>query len=861
MYLDTSKYKIESMKLILLFLFSVTLILSFGQNKVNEGGIFYNEYKSKSPAVITDFAVKGDLLSLKMDDDIYYKYSNSDWHFIRCTSLKLGQLYQDEIVTQLYFTPSFPAILNDTMRLVQNIDSVHAGFSPLPSSFTGKDIIIGYIDTGIDFNHGDFKNDDGTTRVLRYWDHSLGVDAGRTPPKYGYGQVWTNTDIDNGVCTSTDNHAHGTTVSGTGSGNANENGRYKGAAPESDIIIIETNFNLANWTLTVADAIDYVFEMADSLGKPAIVNTSVGDYLGSHDGTDPASQIVDSLLKDKAGRIVVAAAGNAGNWGKFHLKTSVDTDTSFTWFEVNPTSTFGTPAVYFDLWADTVDFKNVNFALGADVQIPNIEFRGRTQFYNIQSLLGITTIDSIMNNSNKLSPVEIYAEEINGVYHLEVYLENPDSADYLYSFMTTGNGLYDLWSGTTMGLSNIKSIGLPDVADYPNIIHYNLPDTLTTIVSSWNCLESVTSVGNFAGQLDYIDVNGSLYTFNHTPGKLSINSSKGPNRNGYIKPDVSATGDGNLSSVIGQYANNGSGSLAEGGMHIRNGGTSIACPVISGIAALYLEKCPKSTFEDYKNALLVNAKEDDFTGVTPNFAYGYGKVDAFKLLTETNFDVTLIGDTLICDDPEVFETVENNFISYTWHNNLSTPSISINETDTVYIIVENERGCKSFSDSIIVIKGTLPINPVINVLGGGLVTTPADSYQWFLEGISIENADEQFYNPIVSGDYSVEAFSPEGCSYVSNESLIDLSTLAELKKNEFIVFPNPFVDHFQIIKNDYYDITIMINDITGKLIYEFVEVDSTDLFISISMDIFPSGMYFVTLSYDKSFKTFKLIKQ
>ena len=49
-----------------------------------------------------------------------------------------------------------------------------------------------------------------------------------------------NNDIDNGICTSTDNHAHGTTVSGTGSGNANENGRYKGAAPESDIIIVET---------------------------------------------------------------------------------------------------------------------------------------------------------------------------------------------------------------------------------------------------------------------------------------------------------------------------------------------------------------------------------------------------------------------------------------------------------------------------------------------------------------------------------------------------------------------------------------------------------------------------------------------
>ena len=849
------------MKLILLISILLSTTLSFGQRKGTEGGIFYNHYKAKSPTVITDFAVKGHASKLKSNKAIHYKYSNSDWHFIRCTSELLGELCESKTVTQIYFTPSFPAMLNDTMRLVQNIDSVHAGYGPLPNSFTGKNVIIGYVDTGIDFNHGDFKNTDGTTRVLRYWDHSLGFDAGRTPPKYGYGQAWTNIDIDNGICTSTDNHAHGTTVSGTGSGNANENGRYKGAAPESDIIIVETNFSLGNWTLTVADAIDYVFEVADSLGKPAIVNTSVGDYLGSHDGTDPASQIIDSLLKDKPGRIVVAAAGNSGNWGKYHLKANVDSDTSFTWFEVNPTSTLGSPGVIFDLWSDSLDFKNIDFAFGANLQTANYDFRGSTQYHNIQSMLGTTVVDSIMNNGNKLSPVQIFAEEINGVYHLEVVLENPDSVDYLYSFMTTGSGVYDLWSGANIGLSHIKSTDLPNAADYPNIIHYHLPDTLTTIVSSWNCLESVTSVGNFAGQLDYIDVNGDTYTFNHTPGRLSKNSSKGPNRNGYIKPDVSATGDGNLSSVIGQYANNGSASLAEGGMHIRNGGTSIACPVISGIAALYLEKCPNSTFDDYKNALFLNGREDSFTGITPNFAYGYGKIDAFKLLNETNFDVTLIGDTLICDSPEVFETVEANFETYTWFNSETTPSITMDETDTVFLEVSNNKGCRSYSDSIVVIKGTLPISPVINPLGGGLVTTPADSYQWYLDDVIVDGATEQFYNPIVSGVYSVEVFSPEGCSYTSNSSSIDLSTLTELKKNEFVVFPNPFVDHFQIIKNDYYNLSIMITDVTGKLVYEFIEVDSSDLFISISMDDFPSGLYFATLSYDESYKTFKLMKQ
>jgi len=833
----------------------------FGQN-TKYGGIFYNRYAEKSPIQITDFAVKGDLNKIISNSRVHYKYSTGEWHFIRCASVVLTELCESKIVTQIYFTPSKPAMLNDTMRLVQNIDSVHAGYTPLIDSFTGDGVIIGYVDTGIDFNHGDFKNIDGTTRVLRYWDQSLGSNPSRTPPKYGYGQVWTNEDIDNGICTSTDNHAHGTTVTGTGSGNANENGRYKGAAPESDIIIIETNFSLGNWTLTVADAIDYVFTVADSLGKPAIVNTSVGDYLGSHDGTDPASQIVDSLLNDKPGRIVVAALGNSGNWGKYHVKGNVDADTSFTWFEVNPTSALGTPAVYFDFWADTADFNNVDFAIGADVQSPDFSFRGRTPFFNIQDLLNQTKVDSIMNGINKLSPVEIYAEEVNGVYHMEVFLENPDSSDYLFRFMTYGDGEYDLWSGQSgLNLSNIKSIGLPSLVDFPAIEDYHMPDTLCTLVSSWNCLESVVSVGNFAGQKDYIDVNGNLFAFSHTPGELSVNSSKGPNRSGYQKPDVSATGDGNLSAVIGAYANNGSGSLAEGGMHIRNGGTSIACPVISGIAALYLEKCPTSNFEDYRNALHANANEDNFTGVTPNYAYGYGKVDAFELLNTTNFDVTLVGDTLICDDPEMFNTVENNFNSYDWFNGEVTQSIEMNSTDTVSVIVSNVRGCKALSDSIIVIKGTLPIDPVINILGGGLVTTPANDFQWFFEGNQIENANEQFYNPDTSGLFSVEVFSPEGCSYVSDPIAVDLSTLLELKKNEFIIFPNPFVNSFQIIKNDYYDVELVITDVNGKLIYEYIEFDSNDLFVSVNIEEVPSGLYFITLKYDKSFRTFKLIKQ
>ncbi len=850
------------MKYFLSYILILLTSLSWAQTQKTEGGIYYNHYKAKNNTTLTDFAVKGDFDAIVSDKNTHYKYSNDGWFFIRCTPQNLTHLTQKGAINQIYFTPSFPTVLNDSTRLYQNVDSVLQGYAPLIDSFTGKGVIIGYVDTGLDHQHGDFLNDDGSSRVLRYWDQSLPFDAARTPAKYGYGQVWTNVDIDNGICISTDNNAHGTTVTGAGSGNGKENGKFMGVSPDSDIIIVETDFSLANWTLTVADAVDYIFSVADSLGKPAIVNTSVGDYLGSHDGSDPASHIIDSLLNEKPGRIVVAAAGNSGALGKYHVKANVNADTSFTWFEVNMSSAFGNPAVYFDLWADTADFNNVYFAMGADVQSPNFEFRGRTNFYNIQNIIGMQT-DSIMNNGNKLSPVEFYAEEINGVYHLEVLLNNMDSTNYLYRFMTYGSGLYDAWGGSAFGISNIKSTGLPSTSTNPDMTFYHLPDTLTTIVSSWTCSPNVITVGNYNNKKDYIDVNGNTYVFpNLIPGDLAASSSKGPTRTGVQKPDVVATGDGSISSCPSflYLANPTSNALADGGKHVRNGGTSMASPVIAGIAALYLEKCPTSTYADFKNDLINNTFQDNYTGVTPNYAFGYGKVDAFKLLNSTNFDVTLLGDTLICDTTVEFSTLENNFQSYLWSDSSSNNTLLTNVTDTIYVTVTNNRGCKALSDTIRVVKGSMPLSPIINILGGGLVTTPANNYIWYFNGNTIPGANEQFYNPDSSGIYSVEVFSPEGCSLVSDTVSIDLSTINELKQNEFIIFPNPFTSSFQIIKNDYYQVDIQINDMNGKNVYHYIQFDSTDLFISVDLPELEAGMYFITLKYDNSYKTFKLIK-
>ena len=852
-------------KLLINLILFLSVTYAHGQRQVF-GGITYQKYAEKYPEKISDFAVKGDASFLKNNERIHYKYQHGVWHFIRCSSTTLSYLMQNNTITQIYFTPSAPKVLNDSMRLEQNIDSVLQGNYPLQESYTGKDVIIGYVDTGIDFLHEDFLNTDGTTRVLRYWDQSLPVDASRTPSKYGYGQVWTQSDINNGICTSTDNHAHGSTVTGTGSGNGLALQKFKGVAPESDIIIIETDFTLANWTLTVADAIDYVFAVADSLGKPAVVNTSVGDNLGSHDGSDPASQIIDSLLLAKPGRIVVGAAGNSGNWDRYHVRGEVNLDTTFTWFEVNLSSAFGVPAVFFDLWADTASFKNVKFSFGGISTTSNFTEKGRTQYYSISSLLGSTVNDSIMVNGQIASPVQFYCEEVNGVYHIEALLENPDSTDFLYAFNTVGlSGQYDLWSGKAIGLSKIVEDNLPSSTNYPNIINYQFPDSLISTVSSWACSEHVITVANYANQKDYIDQNGNNRVLSHTSGRLSVNSSKGPNRVGVQKPDVSATGDGTLSAcpqfLITALINNGGNSLAEGQKHVLNGGTSMASPVIAGIAALYLQKCNKATYLDFKDELIESTYADGFTGNTPNYAYGHGKVNAFKLLNNSNFKPTLIGDTLICEDTATVLTSENNFETYLWHSGDTDNAFSTSEGDTVSVLATNQIGCRGFSDDLIIIKGTIPKEPTINIIGGGLVTEMAYNYQWYIDNSLIVDGNEQFLNPLSSGDYHVIVSGKEGCTIASNTYTIDTDAIRELERNEFIIFPNPFKTEFQIIKNDAFNVDLTIYDIAGRQIYQPEKFSAEDLFLSIQLPDLPTGIYLLQLQFDNSFKIIKLIKE
>jgi len=771
------------------------------------------------------------------------------------------------------FTTAKGVPLADSMLINNRIDSVRAGLGILPRGYDGEGVIIGIIDTGIDFNHPDFKNPDGTTRVKFIWDQTQPFDAVRTPQPYNYGQEWTSADIDAGICTHDDQavyYGHGSNVAGVAAGNGLAINNYEGAAPKADIIAVASNFNSPNWTNTVADAVHYIFSKADSLNKPCVINASIGTYLGSHDATDLAAQTIVNLVNSKNGRAFVCAAGNAGHLS-FHVGKTVNADTSFTWFQYNP-SFGGYGAVYFQLWADTSNFNNVYFSVGADLVNPYYEHRASTNFDVITNRLNQLVSDTLFNsNGDRLAIVQTWAEIIGPNYFMEVHIPQPDSnTNYLYRFSTTGSGRWDVWSASFLGTSNIIS-SIPTVAQFPEIVNYVLPDATQNIVSSWNCSPHIISVANYINRTSYTDYNGNTVVTGGTQGALFFQSSRGPTRHNVIKPDIGASG--NVTMCTARLATAATliatepFKVAPGGMHYRNGGTSIASPVVSGIVAMYLQRCPDASMAEIKQAVIQNAFRDVHTGNNlPDNNFGYGKINALKVLESSVFqtNITFTGDTNLCQGESITLNAPSGFARYVWSTGDTTSSITVNQSGAYAVQVFDSSNCSGISDTVNIVVHPNPPKPIITQNGLTLTSTPAASYQWYYEGWPIPGATQQSYTVIANGRYKVRIWTAVGCTNESDTLLVtNVGTLNYDKDSNFQLFPNPNKGKFYLFANNeenHLDLTI--SNLQGKIILKTqLQNIQTGISTEINLENLPVGLYLIQLKGEKTNQTHKLLIQ
>lgn len=848
-------FRFEPMKNVLLFSILITAFQLFAQSD----NYRFRQYAKNHQETITPFALPNEgrpTLQFLEEWKIPVKYITKEWIYVSMTPAAIEKALKEKKIQHFHFEFAPPALLTDSARIAQKVDEVHRGDSPLHHGYTGKNVLIGYVDQGIDWNHPDFRDENDKPRVIRYWDHTAPTNS-NSPQPYGYGQVCDSISIINGTCPLTEfGTYHGSTVAGAGSGNGRANGKNKGMAPDSKIIAVETNFNLQNWTLSVADACDYIFKVADTLGIPAVVNLSVGSYYGSHDGRDPASARMEALLDEKPGRIIVCAAGNSGKNGKYHVRgTNNGGDTSFVWLTSNPSNQVAPNSVFFELWADKSDFTNIQFAFKG-LESTTLHSGNYTSFrppFNTSSPV-IDTIKGV--NGNKLAIAETYCELINNTYHLEVLIRNIDSLNHYYEFATRGTGRYDIWSGSWSNLNDFVT-QLPSEHVYPSISKYNNPDSLQTLVSSWACSDKVITVGNIRNRLTHLNNNGTYHPNNDpTPvGTISPGSSRGPSRQGSMKPDIVASGDLMMAAapLFMRADPMYNSALEPGGWHARNGGTSMASPVVAGIAALYLEKCNNFTYADFKRDIRLTATEDAVTGTIPNYIYGYGKTNAFKLLVENG---QVLGDSVFCEVGLLQTAVvgAHTVDSVRWgQTSTSVNPFLINASGNYEFEIYFENRCYSHIRKTIE-EGIRPDTPQISINGNILSSSPADNYQWYHNGNPIPGANASTCVITEGGSYVVSTTGESGCTSYSWPYISSLSVDEPEDNKEIRVYPNPTPGEFLIAGLKEGDL-VKLYDINGK------EIPVHHFNSAFNISSLAQGVYILSIQRNFEFRHIKIIRK
>lgn len=453
---------------------------------------------------------------------------------------------------------------------------------------TGRGVVVGFVDTGCDFTHPDFRLSNGGTRILALWDQRSTFRGGSNN-QYGYGAIHSASDIDRALATpdpfsalgyqlpastSEDGALHGTHVASIAAGNGHAQGPL-GVAPNADLVFVEMVarrlpevYGLAD-SATLLEAVDFIARVAGS--RPWVVNLSLGEQGGPHDGLTLIEQGLDEIVRAGPGRAICQSTGNYFGRRSHAAGNLRPGDSRVLRWEIDAADV--TPNEM-EIWYSGRD----SFAV--EVRSPDGQRVGPVKLGE-QRILGAS------------------GQELCKVYHRAKDPNNHDNQVVIFVYPGAAGGSWEVELFATDVVDGRFNAWVERDAACPGCASRLAPEDAVQLSTTGTICNGFRTI-----------VVGAYNP--HSPHReLASFSSAGPTRDGRVKPDLIAPGVSILA------ARSASPDLRPTGTRLtRMSGTSMAAPHVTGTVALMFEAAGRPLrIEETRALLLANAEPARVSGI------------------------------------------------------------------------------------------------------------------------------------------------------------------------------------------------------------------------------------------------------
>lgn len=570
----------------------------------------------------------------------------------------------------------------DSVRKQSNIDILHgcgvaAGTS---KKYTGKGVVVGIIDGGIDFKNPNFKDAQNKSRVESAL-YFYSLKEQKKGDKINYREF---KDVNEIPEDSTRGH-HGTHVAGIAAGSYGFNpdcrndSTFYGMAPESRLVLCDVGDRMDDENFFIS--LKHIFKIADELKMPAVVNISIGSSAGPFDGTDRFNKKIEEIVGNKPGRIVCMSSGNEADKCtsiSFDTKDNTSVYTSLLWpqrinykpkpiseyvvggYSINENGKISYSAANVDLWSSDSEaptsmkmfiLDNQNKDTIYSVEIPRSS--GFRQIVNSHGDYKITNEILDKNFKEYYLAINTHKDSSSNRWHVVMFIKfvsKPGDSAVVKRFDL---GITTVAKKGTNILANVYGNNNPSFCyvDVTAASKNFVAGGPTYAFNNMLCNDAVIGVGSYNGKTSCKEVSGAIYKPGDGEyGTISSFSSYGKdlrNSANSIHPDVCGDGStvvssfNSLSSTKGKHVVR---TFEQGSKYVYGAmdGTSMSTPAVAGGIALWLQADPTLTVSRVRE-LLKQSSNHSFIDYDAN-KWGAGKFDALAGMKLLTGGVTLLGD-------------------------------------------------------------------------------------------------------------------------------------------------------------------------------------------------------------------------